>query len=1030
MPPLRRLWTGPYAANLRGWAVDHDDGQTLWIVPSQLARDQVRRDLIAHHGKLNQTRVWSWDDLWIQIVRAHSKPPRCLSDAGARSAILEAIDEARSSRKLGPLATVADRPGFRKQLRQKIAAWTITDRKPEGPPPQTDAITKAEWYIYRAYRDILNDHKSEDAAGLIHWASRHITKDALGKPRSITILDPIAPSAAQLKFFDWACKGTYNLLVTLPTSGDIFGDDPAIDTLRTNLLELGFEQEILAPGTKVEHEHANDNPPMFGAFESFAKPTSSPSLAQIETSLFQVDNTFSDLGPIDNLTIQKGPRGEAQGLLLAREVSRCLAAGITPDDILVLVRNIDDDAARSLEILKAWGIPASGKISRPLASEPAVAALLAALSLPEHDWEKSRLVRFLRHAQLNFASLEARTKAATEIQSLPVFRGNSRIDLELSNLVDQASRDLFHQLTQFLNFSDEPATWTEHFQRLRNLTQALAIGNTPRDEATLEAVWQAIDDHSLISSMPDQLMTVQAFHQIFRALLIDLEAPSASLKAGTVRLLRVDEAAGSRARVIILANLGEGTFPTRAAVKPTPFDDGMGLESARYAKERLQFLHAFGAASDETILLVPTSNEKGDELLPAGFVDDLSRKLGPIECHPRFQTLQRLDPTFREHPDLAQSAADARVLAIAQACLDRDTSSLARLAQDPRQKAALAGVAEALWLTHERLRIKRYTQFDGWLQDPQLLDLINQRLGPSHTFSPSQFESFATCPFQFYQRYVLNLSQIDASREFAVDRTERGIKLHDALENIHGELARVGSIDILGDLEIKIQTKVSAELTVSNPKGDVSDGLEAIENEILNRTLERYIHQYQEYAENPDETVRPHLFEVSFGSSKANHPDVVLGHDSATVRLRGVIDRVDLVESQGKIGFRVIDYKSGKAPANADVTKKLQAIQLPLYALAVEQILEGDPTSPCDFGYWGLKETGFKKVKLDKETWPEFRERVIEKVLELASQLRSGQFQVAPTKHDCTRFCEFKTVCRIGQVRSVDKAVFTTIPTH
>jgi len=53
---------------------------------------------------------------------------------------------------------------------------------------------------------------------------------------------------------------------------------------------------------------------------------------------------------------------------------------------------------------------------------------------------------------------------------------------------------------------------------------------------------------------------------------------------------------------------------------------------------------------------------------------------------------------------------------------------------------------------------------------------------------------------------------------------------------------------------------------------------------------------------------------------------------------------------------------------------------------------------------------------------------VIDEVLRLAASLRRGAFPVDPTKINCTQSCDYKTVCRIGQIRNVEKEVVMISP--
>ncbi len=205
--------------------------------------------------------------------------------------------------------------------------------------------------------------------------------------------------------------GSADVLVTLPWYGD--ADDPAVGPLWEALTqELGFEDE----------EYGQEP----------AEPRASsgrPSLSRLETSLFDFDPSQRKLGTVAGLTILGGPRGRGPGPDPAREVLRRLDAGIASDDMMILVPHWDDDAARAVEILEDAGIAVSAEVPRPLASDPAVAALLLAAGIAAGGWESTALVRLLRNGAIapDWADADARAEAASAVASLRVFRGRSAI---------------------------------------------------------------------------------------------------------------------------------------------------------------------------------------------------------------------------------------------------------------------------------------------------------------------------------------------------------------------------------------------------------------------------------------------------------------------------------------------------------------------------------------------------------------------------------------------------------------------------
>ena len=120
-----------------------------------------------------------------------------------------------------------------------------------------------------------------------------------------------------------------------------------------------------------------------------------------------------------------------------------------------------------------------------------------------------------------------------------------------------------------------------------------------------------------------------------------------------------------------------------------------------------------------------------------------------------------------------------------------------------------------------------------------------------------------------------------------------------------------------------------------------------------------------------DEPLRPAYFEVAFGPQSGGDAefdtiDVLstsepfsLDCDGERVCFAGRIDRIDVGRVADQVAFGIIDYKSGRS-ADAKITAviDLAALQLPLYALAAEQLLSETAARPgaCPIGTWRAKE--------------------------------------------------------------------------
>jgi RecB family exonuclease len=945
--------------------------------------------------------------------------PARLSDVAVRAALGEALARAKRTGALNATADASSWPGFRRRLMRRFAAWTRRELSPDDQPPEDGPSVAEEWEVYRQYRSILGELEAEDAEGFATWASRALfiaPPDALRTLGAVTVFDLEDPSLAirmALKYFETNAEA---VCITLafdpdPSLAEAFS---AVAALRERLIRRGYV-EVMCPVEDWRPGGLRDSERELFRSDSHARP---PIL----------DAT--------GLALLGAPKGDGVGLLAAREVRHSLdREGMAAEDVLVLVRGWDDDAESVLGVLRAWGLPVSpvGR-PRPLAAEPAVSALLMAMRLPLDGWETAELVRLLRHGQFRpdwepGRSAEARARAAAHARDSGIFRGNRALrrclEKEITKERDETTRRglvetraLVDHLLADLEALDQPGSWRDHISRLHRLARALGLDEKGSD--ALDRLWLALDDHAgvleALSSERGRRLSYSAFVAAVEGLTAEARNVEERIAPGTVVMASVDAAAGARARAVVLANLAEGAFPVREAVDAgQDGDDALGVSPA-YSREMVRFLRVLGSADDRVVLVYPTRDEKGQEVLPAGFLDDLMRRVDPsatnLECEERV----RLDPAFLGEPDLATAPADARVRAVGLACVRHDPGELARLATDPMHRPALDGAATALLLAHHRFDRREFTRYDGHLTDPAAVRALAARFGPERPFSPSQLESYLTCPYQFFLKYVLNLELVEDRDELDEDYTRRGSRIHTLLEKLEeGRRAEEGNLLELSS--VVIQTLMRAELSFDP---DEAPGLQAIETGRIERTLRRYIDQAQEY-EDKDKGARPEKLEVGFGGTEDDWPCITLGTGETAVKVQGKIDRVDRVASSDGPAFRVIDYKTGHTPSTKDVTS-FAMVQLPLYALAVERLaLAGEAARLLDVGYWGLRDKGYKKI--DLRNWDETRSRLEQQVLGAVAELRSGRCDVEPRKEDCTSTCDYRSVCRIGQVRAARKGM-------
>jgi hypothetical protein len=1004
-----------------------------WITPSPLARDQVRQLLGARlgSGAAVSLQIWCWDDLWRVIGEGTPAGPARLSEAAARAVLVEATARARREGALDELADLLAWPGFRRRLRGRIAAWTREERPAAAALRSTDPIQVAYWKVFGHYRAILNTLDAEDDSGYAVWASRTLVEtppDRIRKTRSFRFIDLEDDAPAVWRMLEHVDAWAESVEVTLAY-------EPADELREVYQPHALIRQQLLQWGfTEVRREWPLERP---------------AGLAGVERALFEEDvHPSPPLESAEGMTAIGAPQGDGVGLVIAREVQQRLEAGAHPEDILVLFRRWDDDAALVLETLRLWDLPAAAEVPRLLSSDPAIASLRLAMNLPLEDWETSHLVQLLRHGQVRPDWPETRAplalaSAASAVHASRVFRGREALRSALDRAADQDpttdneprrergrhARDVVERMFGLLDPLNAPGRWSTLVARLRTLAANLGL-RTEADPA-LASLWGALDDHGWVLDdlgRAQQPWSWADFTQEVEALVGDLPIDGQHVGGATVRLAALDDVAGARAAHVILGNLAEGTFPVREAVEadlewnPAADDQAAGgrAQSPAFAREMLRFLRAVGSADESLVLVYPTSDVRGQELLKAGFLDDLLRLFTP-EAGAQFHTrVPRLDPALVGQADLACAPHDLRVRAVALACTADDSAALTTLSSCPRHRRILDGTAAALRVLHHRNRNQGFDQYDGRLSDPRIMERIAARYGADYHFSPSQLESYIFCPFQFYLRYVLKLEPVDDRDELEEDFTERGSRIHLLLELL--EQHKLQQASGASRLEIAREVIESELRTEPSDGSAMAAGLDEIDRRRLIRAIERYVRQHEAY-ERSDPAIRPqpHRFEVVFGYADSNpesYPGLPLGTGSETVLLQGKIDRLDLLTASTEPRFRVIDYKTGARPATKDVKQALY-LQLPLYALAVERLVLARQQRLYDVGYWSLARDGFKPIRFLE--WDEDQDRLEGYLVALVNHLRHGIFAVDSRKDDCTSRCEFASVCRIGPIRGLNK---------
>ena len=268
------------------------------------------------------------------------------------------------------------------------------------------------------------------------------------------------------------------------------------------------------------------------------------------------------------------------------------------------------------------------------------------------------------------------------------------------------------------------------------------------------------------------------------------------------------------------------------------------------------------------------------------------------------------------------------------------------------------------------------------------------------TYAVRSLEQYLDCPFKYFASRVLRLGEEPEDERLAAP-LRRGLLLHRVFETFfrqwHDGGHRSIAVANLDDARSMFRQLAEAALLQLPPEDRAVSRSWIFGSAAAPGLADRLFHL--EISRPADVVERLTEFRVD-GTFL-----VGTGERSRRVRLRGVVDRVDLF-SDGT--FRVVDYKANRAPSRS------RSLQLPLYARSVEQQLgrrDGQVWRAVDAAYVAFGEPRLQ-VPLGRRGFVAAVTDGERRALDVLEQIEHGDYAVRPAElYQCT-YCPYPTVCR------------------
>ena len=691
------------------------------------------------------------------------------------------------------------------------------------------------------------------------------------------------------------------------------------------------------------------------------------------------------------LLIAPTPREEIRWVI--RRVMMDAENGTPFREIAILYRKSEPYSSLIPEELKLAGLPVAGPDPSPLSQTAVGRALTGLMKLAGSDFARDDVMSWLTGCPVKPPGTPASRFVPSRWDAISrkagVVRGLEQWDLRLAAYADNLERRADDEDRGEI-YAHQAAGMKTEARAARDLAafvKALDESLTPPDDGGAwadfrEWAWRTFEKYltnradipdaefaalQKIESRMDELETAQAIDpsptfDAFRRALDEALSASAGRLGPTgegVFVAQFAAAAAMRFSAAYFVGMIEGAappalrenplMPDRERVAAGGADAGLPLLNERRARERLQYLSAMATAPRRTLSCPVADPVGGRENHPSRWMLEMASALAGERIAaadlPSMSGAAWLDVITS--PETALETVAQSVPADVH---DYDVERVWRWTRDGRPArnhpiAKSGSLARALDLGRLR-NARRLTEWDGNLSKSRGLSRILNR--PRH--SPTSLERWASCPFSYFLGYGLRIGALDKPEDtYSLSPLERGSLIHDILEEFIRETAKSGDSPKPGerwdDGARETLRRVAARRFRDRERAGVTGRRLAwrLDQDEMLADLDAFLEWDANMRERFGVSPSPKLVEAQFGMG-GDTPDVEIAlNGGESIRFRGMVDRIDVGETETGRRALVMDYKTGsKYPYDGldddpfDHGKKLQ---LAVYSLAARAIL-------------------------------------------------------------------------------------------
>ena len=475
-------------------------------------------------------------------------------------------------------------------------------------------------------------------------------------------------------------------------------------------------------------------------------------------------------------------------------------------------------------------------------------------------------------------------------------------------------------------------------------------------ETSYKIIIEVLDD--IVSVLGDEKVTFEKYAEILK---IGLGNSGLGKIPGTqdeVTVGDVDRSRSHKVKAVFIIGLNDGMFPNVNKNEGFFNDQDRELlkqKGAELAKGTLEKLYddnfniykAFSTAEEKIYLSYSSSDLEGKSLRPSILVN----------------RVKKIFPKLEERSDVVKTQSEV----ITQ------VSTFEELLQKLSEFRDGEEIEEEWFAIYNyyanseewKDKLKNSLKALNYNIETEKIDTENiQKLyGDTLKTSVSRLEQYRSCPFSYYLKYGLNLSE---RQEFEVQALDTGSFMHDVIDSFFDKLQE-RDIKIKGleqeDIDKIVDEIINEKLSLKKNYIFTSIPKYIVLANRLRKVIKKSMKYIIDSLKYSDFEVTGHEMEFKNGKE---YPAIQISLDNGKrVEVTGKIDRIDIAKAPDGNYIRIIDYKSSAKDINLNEVIAGLQIQLLTYLDAVCSI---EDLIPAGAFYFNLIDPSIKATKqLDEQ---------------------------------------------------------------